>query len=391
MLLTLLYISNAVGSVTYTWSTLPSAQASNLATMDYTAPAAGTETVYVEVTDANGCSQLSAGYNVNVVSSTNISGTATVQTTGVPVAGYVSLYKYEPFYTKFDSIDTKTLDALGNYSFNSAYSGTYIVKVVPSAAGLQITYGNSEVNWKTAHQISHGCVGNAIENIAVIPLSTFTTSGTGSLSGTIYEGAGYETHRVNQSAIPGNPIGGIIVKGGKNPGGQMFVQTTTGPAGGPTWGQYTLPGLPPNGPGEEYFILVDIPGLDTNNTYHKVITISNNSYTNLDFVVDSAKINPVSSVSVHDLSAIENQIKVFPNPASGSVNIQYSLVTNSNVTIELYDLFGKVIKTIQPQTEQSIRSNHYYSVDINDLASGMYFVKLKINNAESVIKLFVTN
>jgi hypothetical protein len=26
--------------------------------------------------------------------------------------------------------------------------------------------------------------------------------------------------------IPGTPIGGIIVKGGKNPGGQMFVQTT---------------------------------------------------------------------------------------------------------------------------------------------------------------------
>jgi hypothetical protein len=377
-------VSNAVGAVTYTWSTLPSAQSSNAATLSYTAPAAGTETVYVEVTDANGCSQLSAGYNVNVGSSTNISGTATVQTTGVPVAGYVTLYKYEPFFTKFDSIDTKTLDVLGNYSFNSAYSGTYIVKVVPSSNALQITYGNSEVNWKTAHQISHGCAGNAVENIAVIPLSTFTTSGTGSLSGTIYEGQGYG-QRLSQVAVPGNPIGGIIVKGGKNPGGQMFVQTTTG-----TNGTYTLSGLPPNTAGEEYFILVDIPGLDTNNTYHKVITISNNNYTNLDFVVDSAKINPVSNVSVHDITAIENQIKVFPNPASGSVNIQYSLVANSVVTIELYDVFGKAVRTIQPQTEQSIR-NHYYNVGLDGLASGMYFVKLKINNAESVIKLFVAD
>ena len=35
--------------------------------------------------------------------------------------------------------------------------------------------------------------------------------------------------------VPGTPIGGIIVKGGKNPGGQMFVQTTTD-----ALGNYTL-------------------------------------------------------------------------------------------------------------------------------------------------------
>jgi hypothetical protein len=33
------------------------------------------------------------------------------------------------------------------------------------------------------------------------------------------------------SAAPGTPIGGIIVKGGKNPGGQMLVSATTDPAG----------------------------------------------------------------------------------------------------------------------------------------------------------------
>lgn len=37
------------------------------------------------------------------------------------------------------------------------------------------------------------------------------------------------------SAAPGTPIGGIIVKGGKNPGGQMLVRTTTD-----TSGKFTL-------------------------------------------------------------------------------------------------------------------------------------------------------
>jgi hypothetical protein len=237
-------VSNAIGATTYTWSTLPSAQSSNNSTFTYTAPAAGTETIYIEVTDGNGCSQLSAGYNVNVASSTNISGTVTNSVTSAPVAGNVVLYKYEPFFTKFDSIDYKVLDAAGHYSFNNTNSGTYIVKAIPGSNLLQITYGSSEVNWKTADQIAHGCVGDAIQDIAVIPLSTFTTSGTGSLSGAIYEGQGYG-HRLSQVAVPGNPIGGIIVKGGKNPGGQMFVQTTTD-----TNGTYTLSGLPDNGPGE---------------------------------------------------------------------------------------------------------------------------------------------
>lgn len=373
-------VANAVGATTYTWGSSPSAQSSNNAVFSYTAPLASSENVFVSVTDANGCTQASANYPVNVVSSTNISGTVLNQLTSAPIAGNVVLYKYEPFFTKFDSIDYRVLDAGGNYSFNSTYAGTYIVKAIPTATNIQITYGSSEINWKTADQISHGCAGNAIQNIMAVPLTTLALGGTGSLSGTIYEGQGYG-QRLSQIAVPGNPIGGIIVKGGKNPGGQMFSQTTTDANG-----NYSFGNLPPG----DYFILVDIPGLDTNSTYHKQITLTNNNFTNLDFVVDSARINPVSNVSVNDLSAIENQIKVFPNPASNNVHIQYNLVSNSSVTIELYDIFGKSVRTIQPQTEQSMEK-HSYTVPVDDLASGMYFVKLRINNAESVIKLFITN
>ena len=52
--------------------------------------------------------------------------------------------------------------------------------------------------------------------------------------------------------VPGTPIGGIIVKGGKNPGGQMLVQTITA-----TDGTYTLTGLPINAFPDDYFIFVD--------------------------------------------------------------------------------------------------------------------------------------
>jgi hypothetical protein len=106
--------------------------------------------------------------------------------------------------------------------------------------------------------------------------------------------------------------------------------------------------------------------------------------------VDSAKISPVSAVSVNDITAKEHSIKVFPNPASTIVTIQYSLKDPSNVKIDLFDVFGKSIKTVLSPGEQAI-DLHSCSIPLEDLASGLYFIKININGAESTIKLSVTN
>lgn len=326
---------------------------------------------------------------VLVKPSTSIYGMVTTNTV-VPVAGNVTLYKYEPFYTTFQAVATQTINATGNYMFTSFHSGIYIVKATPSSNTLQVAYGDTAVNWKTAKQIIHGCTVNDIQNIEVKAFITFTNTGTGSLSGKITQASGFgqKVSSGFKPTIPGEPIGGIIVKGGRNPGGQMFVQTLTDPV----TGTYTLTNLPQNTGNQSYFILVDIPGLDTNNTYHRIIDVNNNNFTNLDFTVDSAKINPIydAYVSVKSLSAIENKIKVFPNPASSSVNIQYHLQNSALVKIELYDILGKSIKMILPETQQSNES-YKKSCETSDLSSGLYFIKITINGSESIIKLSVNN
>lgn len=379
-------ITGGVGPYTYSWNELPSNVVSTNATYEYTT-SVGTHSYNLTVTDASNCFAVSNTLNISVNPSSNFSGMVTTNST-VPVAGRVILYKYLPFYTKFDSVAGQTIAPNGSFLFTSFTSGTYIIKAVPTATNLQVAYGDSAVNWKTAKQIIHGCAVNDVQDINVKALGTFTTTGTGLLSGHIREGNGFGQRMGTgfKPAAPGNPIGGIIVKGGKNPGGQMFVQTVTDTAGA-----YILAGLPANGAGESYFILVDIPGLDTNGTYDDlIINVATNQYTNLDFIVDSAKINPVSAVSVNDISAKEHAIKVFPNPASSKVTIQYILKDDSNVKIELYDIFGKSIKTILNQREQSM-DQHAYSVPLDGLASGLYFIKININGAESTIKLSVTN
>ena len=336
---------------------------------------------------------------ITVKPSTNISGTVTIfPNTATPVAGRVILYKYEPFYTQFDSVAGQNIGLAGDYNFTSFKSGNYIVKVIPNANNLQVAYGDTAINWKTAKHIIHGCVNNDIQNIQVKGLaSSTTTPGPGVLSGIITQALGYGQKLFgrpsNESGFrptaPGEPIGGIVVKGGRNPGAQMFSQTITevdGPV--PAIGTYTLSGLPIG----EYFLLVDIPGLDTNYTYHVKITGTDTSFQNLDFTVDSIQINPVyaTNVGVNEIKFDEHKIKVYPNPATNYLTIQYNLQNSSTVKMELYDILGKSVKVLLQETKQP-SDNYKNTWPLDELKSGLYFLKMNIDGTENTIKISVSN
>ncbi len=391
-------ITGGLAPLSYNWIQLPSTTVSTSADYTYTT-SIGVFGYGLTVTDANNCAANSNTISITVNPSSNLSGTVTVfPNTSTPVAGYVTLYRYEPFYVRFDSITYQNIGAAGDYNFVSFTAGNYIVKATPSATNMQVAYGDTAVNWKTANQIIHGCAVNDIQNIQVKPfINIGLGSGPGTLTGVITETVGFVPQRAFGSTsntsyykptVPGTPIGGIVVKGGKNPGGQMFTQTITGPEGTPTAGQYTITGLPYG----DYFILVDIPGLDTNNTYHVKITPSDTVFNNLDFTVDSIQINPLNptDVGVHEINTIESKIKIYPNPASSHVTIQYNLQSSSVVKIELFDILGKSVKTLLPSTQQP-KDAYKTSWLLDDLKSGLYFIKMNINGSESTIKLSVTN
>ena len=185
---------------------------------------------------------------------------------------------------------------------------------------------------------------------------------------------------------PGQPIGGIIVKGGRNPGGQMFVQTLTNASG-----QYTLTGLPLNTGNESYFIFVDIPGLDTNGTYHIVISSGNTQYTGLNFTVDSVYINPTGSlttINTEDL-LLENSVFVYPNPSKDVISIKYELTNSANVSIDLLNIMGEKIQEILT-TEHQVNDKYNYSINLKDYSCGIYFLKFTVNNSENYIKVIKT-
>jgi hypothetical protein len=367
---------NASGAVSYTWN-------SGATTNSISVTPTLSTSYDVTGEDGNGCLNTSS-LTVNIISSKNISGiiTSTAGATG----GDIIIYKYTANLSQWDSLTITPIG--GTYTFNNIDSGLYVLRAMPTATNIQVTYAPNSISWQGAGFINHGCTINTSQNINLRGLEPIAL-GTGTITGIITQASGFGARMSNESKpmSPGTPIGGIIVKGGKNPGGQMFVQTTTAEPEG----TYTLTGLPLTGT-DDYFIFVDIPGLDTNLTYHYVLTSGANQLNGLNFTVDSIYINPIANFVTgisNDQSVLESKITLFPNPANQKFSLEYELIKSANVLIELFDMLGKSVKMLLPATEQS-KGVHKNSWQINDLSAGLYFIKISINGSESTIKLSVT-
>lgn len=366
----------ASGANTYTWT-------SGVQTETISVNPLTTTSYSVSGTGLNGC----VGYTnipVTVALATAIQGTVTESAN--PVTGAVILFKFEPMFTKFDTAGVQAIAANGSYNFPSVLYGSYIVMAVPTATNLQVTYGLNALGWKNATIISHACANDDIQNINVVPFLTIGT-GPGLMSGQIIEGVGFgqKPNGTMAPSAPGNPIGGIIVKGGKNPGGNFFTQTVTDAAGG-----YTLASLPVNNPGEEYFVMVEIPGLDTNGTYERQITSTNNLFTGLNFVVDNEKINTIQDVSVQSININSIPFKVYPNPANDKFTIQFTAISDSDTKIELVDVVGRKVDSIF--NSKTFKSDNY-ELDVNtkNIQSGIYFLRININGNIQTMKIIITH
>lgn len=87
------------------------------------------------------------------------------------------------------------------------------------------------------------------------------------------------------------------------------------------------------------------------------------------------------SVSVDELLS-GDELLLFPNPALNEVNISWPAEVKINA-VDLKDISGKIIFTVQPNTN-NIR------ISLNDFASGIYFVECRNNELSVTGKLVIT-
>ncbi len=102
----------------------------------------------------------------------------------------------------------------------------------------------------------------------------------------------------------------------------------------------------------------------------------------------------ISTSSIADVSGGSNEFgfgKISPNPFDQSTVINYSVPEQSNVSLKVYDIDGRLIKVLFDGRQQ--KGNHFViwqgdNETGNQVNAGMYFIKLNSNNVSKTVKVF---
>ncbi|MBT3750919.1 MAG: T9SS type A sorting domain-containing protein, partial [Bacteroidetes bacterium] len=78
-------------------------------------------------------------------------------------------------------------------------------------------------------------------------------------------------------------------------------------------------------------------------------------------------------------------INIYPNPVEHTVFVDYNLTTGGKVRISLLDTNGRLIRMIQDSEE--IPGQHKLEINMNQLASGLYYVRIVSGKKNTIRKL----
>lgn len=83
-----------------------------------------------------------------------------------------------------------------------------------------------------------------------------------------------------------------------------------------------------------------------------------------------------------EIQNYELVVTVLPNPANNQVTVSSDNILK---TIEIYDVTGKIVQQVFPESQQTI------SINLKDLRSGIYFMKLMDQNNQMTVKKIIKN
>ena len=84
----------------------------------------------------------------------------------------------------------------------------------------------------------------------------------------------------------------------------------------------------------------------------------------------------------------ERAVKAYPNPFSTKVNIELNLVQSADVTIEIFDITGRVLQTLT--NEKLSSGKHIFNWDATSIEPGLYFYTVRSGNEAYTRKLVLS-
>ncbi|NTW24149.1 MAG: T9SS type A sorting domain-containing protein, partial [Lentimicrobium sp.] len=84
-----------------------------------------------------------------------------------------------------------------------------------------------------------------------------------------------------------------------------------------------------------------------------------------------------------------SSFSTYPNPVSDKLNVEFTLETASDVNYSVYNASGMMVKSGKPALMAN--SNQLLTINVSDLPSGLYVVRVTAGNTQISSKVQVVN
>lgn len=110
---------------------------------------------------------------------------------------------------------------------------------------------------------------------------------------------------------------------------------------------------------------------------------------NTTLALDDVKFSSYATAITGVQDAFSTELSVYPNPAASgtSVNVSYQLNSTANVSVELYDMQGRLVQTVVNESETY--GNYTHSINTEGLPKGVYICKVKTDNQVRTSKVVI--
>jgi hypothetical protein len=88
-----------------------------------------------------------------------------------------------------------------------------------------------------------------------------------------------------------------------------------------------------------------------------------------------------------DEFAVQHDLRVYPNPANETINLDFRVEDKANLQLEIFDLSGKLVKSVTRNFNTSGKQSEI--IDIAELAPGSYLLKTHVKGNSNVARLLI--
>jgi PKD repeat protein len=324
--------------------------------------ASGVYNVVLTTSDFTGCTYTSVQpvFVDSTYISDSLSITGSVYTGNLPLPyGHVTLFRTDSLGGFIPVQETWFQNSV--YTFNYLTPGNYIIQAIPDPGtvwSMQYlpTYFGDVIFWEDASVINLGYPQNPYD-IHLVPFDSLN-GGIGGISGQIIQGGGKSVSMANQEVV--------LVDAGNNPVYYIYTDPD---------GNFNFPSLPlgyyqvhPNITGiTAYPVPVQ---LDATNTHATVImTINGNTITGL---IDRPESQIIGSI--------------YPNPVEMEMWIPLAVRGSAELQAEILDSRGRSIMQV---SKANYMENCSFRVNVEQLAPGLYFIRVMDSNGNVSTRKFL--